>query len=67
MDGGIPQGSKPEIALDGDTLTLTETDATIILVDRTTVAKPRRRLRTSRPDVESLVTVDAVSSGPAGQ
>jgi heat shock protein HslJ len=57
-------GSEPEIALDGDTLTLTGTDTTIILVDRA-VAEPDVALEGVRWDVESLVTVDAVSSVPA--
>jgi heat shock protein HslJ len=58
--------SGPRIALAGDTLTLTGSDATITLVDRK-VVEPDVALEGTRWNVESLVTVDAVSSVPVGQ
>jgi heat shock protein HslJ len=58
--------SEPKITLAGDTLTLTGADATITLVDRE-VVEPDVPLEGTRWEVESLVTLDAVSSVPVGQ
>jgi heat shock protein HslJ len=57
--------SRPAVALDGDTLTLSSGDVTITLLDRE-VADPDRALVGTSWTVESLVTADAVSSVPAG-
>jgi heat shock protein HslJ len=55
----------PTLALDRDTLTLSEGDVTITLLDRE-VAEPDRPLGGTPWAVESLVSADAVSSLPAG-
>ena len=57
--------SRPTVALDGDTLTLTADGAVITFVDRE-VADPDRPLEGTTWNVEGLVSNDAVSSIPAG-
>jgi heat shock protein HslJ len=57
--------SRPTVALDGDTLTLTADEVTITLLDRE-VAEPDRPLERTKWVVEVLVEGDAVSSVPAG-
>lgn len=57
--------SRPTLALDGDTLTITAEGATVTLVDRE-VADPDRPLEGTTWTVDSLVTADAVSSLPLG-
>jgi heat shock protein HslJ len=53
--------SGPAVALDGDTLTLTGTDASITLLDRE-VAEPDRELEGTAWALDSVVSADAVSS-----
>lgn len=55
----------PQVALDGDTLTLTSGDTVLTLTDRE-VADPDRELEGTAWELESLVTADAVSTVPAG-
>jgi heat shock protein HslJ len=56
--------SRPTVALDGDTLTLTSGDVTITLLDRE-VADPDRPLEGTKWAVDGLVSADAVSSVPS--
>ena len=56
--------SRPTVALDGDTLTLTAEGTVVTLVDRET-ANPDRPLEGTTWNLESIVTGDAVSSLPA--
>jgi heat shock protein HslJ len=57
--------SGPTLALDGNTLTLTGEDDTLVLLDRV-VADPDRPLEGTRWVVDSLIDGDAVSSLPEG-
>jgi|HigsolmetaAR201D_1030396.scaffolds.fasta_scaffold12133_3 heat shock protein HslJ len=57
--------SRPTLALDGDTLTVTAEGATVTLVDAAT-ADPDRPLEGTDWTVDSLVSGDVVSSVPAG-
>jgi heat shock protein HslJ len=56
--------SRPTVALDGDTLTLTSGDVTITMLDRE-VADPDRPLEGTKWAVDGLVSADAVSSVPS--
>jgi heat shock protein HslJ len=57
--------SKPTVAVDGDTLTITADGATVTLVDKE-VADPDRPLEGTTWTAESLISAQAVSSIPAG-
>ena len=57
--------SKPAVAVDGDTLTITAQGATVTLVDKE-VADPDRPLEGTTWTAESLISEQAVSSIPAG-
>ena len=57
--------SKPTVAVDGDTLTITAQGATVTLVDKE-VADPDRPLEGTTWTAESLISEQAVSSIPAG-
>ncbi len=57
--------SKPTVAVDGDTLTITAQGATVTLVDKE-VADPDRPLEGTAWTVESLISAEAVSSIPTG-
>jgi heat shock protein HslJ len=57
--------SKPTVAVDGDTLTITADGATVTLLDRE-VADPDRPLEGTTWTAESLISAEAVSSIPAG-
>jgi heat shock protein HslJ len=57
--------SRPTIALEGDTLTLSSGDVTLTMLDRE-VAEPDRPLEGTQWTVEGLVSADAASSVPAG-
>jgi heat shock protein HslJ len=57
--------SRPSVALDGDTLTLTAGEVTITMLDRE-VADPDRPLQGTMWVAEGLVEGDAVSSVPTG-
>jgi heat shock protein HslJ len=56
--------SRPTVARDGETLTLTGGDVTITLLDRE-VADPDRPLEGTKWTVDGLVAADAVSSVPS--
>ena len=56
--------SRPTVALDGDTLTLTSDDTVVTLEDRE-VAQPDVPLEGTTWNVEGLISGDAVSSVPA--
>jgi heat shock protein HslJ len=57
--------SKPTVAVDGQTLTITADGATVTLVDKE-VADPDRPLEGTAWTAESLISAQAVSSIPAG-
>jgi heat shock protein HslJ len=57
--------SKPTVAVDGETLTITADGATVTLVDKE-VADPDRPLEGTTWSAESLISAQAVSSIPAG-
>jgi heat shock protein HslJ len=57
--------SRPTLAVDEDTLTVTGGDVTITFTDRE-VADPDRPLEDTAWTLESIVTADSVSSVPAG-
>jgi heat shock protein HslJ len=54
--------SKPTLALDGDTLTITATDGTVVTFVDQSVADPDLPLEGTTWNLEGLVTADAVSS-----
>ena len=57
--------SKPTVAVDGDTLTITAQGSTVTLVDKE-VADPDRPLEGTTWTAESIISAQAVSSIPAG-
>ncbi len=57
--------SRPTVALDGDTLTITAQGATVTIVDKEAV-DPDRPLEGTTWTLESTISADAVSSLPAG-
>ena len=58
--------SKPTVTVDGDTLTITATDGTVVTFLDQSVANPDLPLEGTTWSVEGLVSSDAVSSIAAG-
>jgi heat shock protein HslJ len=58
-------GSRPTLALDGDTLTVTSGGTVVTMLDRE-VAEPDAQLVGPRWTVESIITGESVSSVPQG-